>query len=50
MSDISNDLVLFNELVEVLINEEEKHPVADRIDSEKLYETIDLSLNIIRIL
>lgn len=45
MSDISNDLVLFNELVEVLINEEEKHPVADRIDSEKLYETIDLSLN-----
>jgi len=45
MSDISSDLVLFNELVEVLINEEEKHPVADRIDSNKLYDSIDLSLN-----
>jgi sulfinoalanine decarboxylase/sulfinoalanine decarboxylase/aspartate 1-decarboxylase len=45
MPDISSDLVLFNELVEVLIKEEEKHPVADRIDSEKLYESIDLSLN-----
>ncbi|MEQ9296982.1 MAG: aminotransferase class V-fold PLP-dependent enzyme [Cyclobacteriaceae bacterium] len=45
MSDISNDLVLFNELVEVLINEEEKHPVADRIDAKELYNSIDLSLN-----
>jgi sulfinoalanine decarboxylase len=44
MSDIHNDLVLFNELVEVLINEEEKNPVADRIDSDKLYDSIDLSL------
>ena len=44
MSDIRSDLVLFNELVEVLINEEEKNPVADRIDSEKLYDSIDLSL------
>ncbi|MFT4680166.1 MAG: sulfinoalanine decarboxylase [Flavobacteriales bacterium] len=45
MSDLSNDLVLFNELVEVLINEEEKHPVADRIEANKLYDSIDLSLN-----
>lgn len=45
MSDLSNDLVLFNELVEVLINEEKQHPVADRIDSNKLYDSIDLSLN-----
>lgn len=45
MSDISNDLVLFNELVEVLLNDEAQHPVADRIDSNKLYDTIDLSLN-----
>ena len=45
MSDISKDLVLFNELVEVLINEEEKHPVADRIEANKLYDSIDLSLN-----
>jgi sulfinoalanine decarboxylase/sulfinoalanine decarboxylase/aspartate 1-decarboxylase len=45
MSDISSDLVLFNELVEVLINEEQKHPVADRIEANKLYDSIDLSLN-----
>ena len=45
MSDINKDLALFNELVEVLISEEEKKPVAERIDSSKLYETIDLSLN-----
>ena len=45
MSDISNDLVLFNELVEVLLNEEEKHPVADRIESNELYDAVDLSLN-----
>ena len=45
MSTIHNDLVLFNELVEVLMNEEEKNPVAKRIDSSALYESIDLSLN-----
>ncbi|HIP32958.1 MAG TPA: aminotransferase class V-fold PLP-dependent enzyme [Crocinitomicaceae bacterium] len=45
MSEINNDLTLFNELVEVLLNEEQKNPVADRIDSEKLYDSIDLSLN-----
>lgn len=45
MSDISNDLVLFNELVDILISEEERNPVADRIDSDKLYNSIDLSLN-----
>ena len=45
MSNIQNDITLFNELVEVLINEEAKNPVAERIDSGKLYETIDLSLN-----
>jgi sulfinoalanine decarboxylase len=44
MSDISKDLALFNELVEVLINEEEQHPVADRIESNKLYDAVDLSL------
>ena len=45
MSSISNDLVLFNELVEVLISEEDKHPVAGRIDPDKLYDSLDLSLN-----
>jgi sulfinoalanine decarboxylase/sulfinoalanine decarboxylase/aspartate 1-decarboxylase len=45
MSTINNDLALFNELVEILINEEDKNPVAKRIDSSKLYNTIDLSLN-----
>jgi sulfinoalanine decarboxylase/sulfinoalanine decarboxylase/aspartate 1-decarboxylase len=45
MSKINSDLVLFNELVEVLLNEEHKHPVADRIEADKLYDTLDLSLN-----
>jgi sulfinoalanine decarboxylase len=45
MSNLNNDLVLFNELVEVLISEEDKNPVAERIDSSKLYDAIDLSLN-----
>lgn len=45
MSDISSDLALFNELVEALISEEEKNPVADRIEANKLYDSIDLSLN-----
>ena len=45
MSDINSDLGLFNELVEVLLNEEKKHPVADRIEANALYDSIDLSLN-----
>jgi glutamate/tyrosine decarboxylase-like PLP-dependent enzyme len=45
MSDLSNDLNLFNELVEVLLAEEEQHPVAERIEAEELYNTLDLSLN-----
>ena len=45
MSDINKDLALFNELAEALISEEEKNPVAKRIDSDKLYNSIDLSLN-----
>jgi len=45
MSNITNDLALFNELVEVLINEEAENPVAERIESSKLYDAIDLSLN-----
>tara|TARA_R110002073_G_scaffold14554_1_gene59267 strand:+ start:35915 stop:37297 length:1383 start_codon:yes stop_codon:yes gene_type:complete len=45
MSDINKDLALFNELAEALISEEEKNPVAERIDSNKLYDSIDLSLN-----
>jgi len=45
MPKINSDLVLFNELVEVLLNEEHKHPVADRIEADKLYNTLDLSLN-----
>jgi sulfinoalanine decarboxylase len=45
MSNIKNDLALFNELVEVLINEEAENPVAERIASSELYNAIDLSLN-----
>ncbi len=44
MSELRKDLNLFNELVELLLKEEEQHPVADRIESEKLYQSIDLSL------
>ena len=45
MSNLNSDINLFNELVEVLLKEEEKSPVAKRIDSNKLLETINLSLN-----
>ncbi len=45
MSNIKNDLSLFNELAETLIKEEEKNPVAERIEADKLYESIDLSLD-----
>lgn len=45
MPDISSDIVLFNELLNVLIQEEEEHPVAERIEGDKLFEAIDLSLN-----
>ena len=45
MSKLNNDLALFNELVEVLLNDEKNNPVADRIDPEQLYSTVDLSLN-----
>lgn len=45
MSTLHNNLALFNELVEVLINEEQQHPVAERIEANQLYDTIDLSLN-----
>lgn len=44
MSNIQNDLVLFNELVDALLNEEQQHPVADRIEAQELYSTIDLQL------
>ena len=45
MSNIKKDLILFNELVEALLNEEEKNPVAERIEANELYNSIDLSLN-----
>ena len=45
MSELKKDLVLFNELVEVLLNEEQQHPVAGRIEANALYDTVDLSLD-----
>jgi len=39
------DLKLFNELVDILLDEEQKHPVAKPIPTNKLYQTLDLSLN-----
>lgn len=44
MSELNKDLALFNELVEALIKEEQKNPVANRIEASELYNTIDLSL------
>ncbi len=45
MSELSADLILFNELAELLLNEEEKCPVAKPIAANELYNTLDLSLN-----
>ena len=45
MPTLQNNLALFNELVEILINEEQQNPVAERIEADRLYDTIDLSLN-----
>ncbi len=45
MSNINTDLTLFNELVEILLDDEKNYPVAERIDPAELYESIDLSLN-----
>ena len=39
------DLKLFNELVEFLLNEEKNNPVAKPIETHLLNETLDLSLN-----
>jgi sulfinoalanine decarboxylase/sulfinoalanine decarboxylase/aspartate 1-decarboxylase len=44
MSTIQKDLALFNELAEALLQEEQTHPVAERIEAEALYDAIDLSL------
>jgi len=43
-SKLKSDLELFNLLVEFLFNEETINPVARRIEAEKLYDTLDLSL------
>jgi glutamate/tyrosine decarboxylase-like PLP-dependent enzyme len=42
---MQNDLKLFTELVEHLVSEEKNNPVATPIDTTKLYNTLDLSLN-----
>ena len=44
MTTIKNDLELFNQLVEILINEENQNPVAERIEANQVYDTLDLSL------
>jgi sulfinoalanine decarboxylase/sulfinoalanine decarboxylase/aspartate 1-decarboxylase len=46
MSTIQRDLALFNELAEALLQEEQTHPVAERIEAEALYDAIDLSLQV----
>lgn len=42
---MDKDLKLFNELVEILLEEEQKNPVAKPIAMDKLYQTFDFSLN-----
>jgi glutamate/tyrosine decarboxylase-like PLP-dependent enzyme len=42
---MKDDLNLFNELVDLLLEEEQKHPVAKPISTEKLYHTFDFNLN-----
>lgn len=42
---MTEDLKLFNQLVELLLQEEQKHPVATPVDTDQLYEVIDLKLN-----
>ena len=44
MTTIKKDLKLFNQLAEVLISEESQNPVAERIEVNQLYDTLDLSL------
>ncbi|MEM6725910.1 MAG: aminotransferase class V-fold PLP-dependent enzyme [Bacteroidota bacterium] len=40
-----NDLKIFNEIVEVLLQEEEKTPVVKPIPATELFDTLDLDLN-----
>jgi len=42
---MNEDLKLFNELVELLLIEEQEHPVAQPIDPKSLYSTLDLELS-----
>jgi sulfinoalanine decarboxylase/sulfinoalanine decarboxylase/aspartate 1-decarboxylase len=42
---MKEDLKLFNELVEILLEEEQNQPVATPIDTRNIYDTLDLSLN-----
>jgi sulfinoalanine decarboxylase/sulfinoalanine decarboxylase/aspartate 1-decarboxylase len=44
-STLKADLDLFNQMVEILLNEEDIKPVAERIDAKELYNRLDLSLN-----
>jgi glutamate/tyrosine decarboxylase-like PLP-dependent enzyme len=39
------DLELFNELVEILLKEEQTQPVAQPVETHKLYQNLNLSLN-----
>ena len=42
---MTEDLKLFNELVELLLNDEQQNPVANPISTELLYQKLDLQLN-----
>ena len=42
---LQQDLALFNTIVEELLNEEEKNPVAPLINVEELYDKLDFRLS-----
>ena len=45
MTTIKKDLALFNALADILLNDEQQNPVAKRIESSQLFDSIDLSLS-----
>ena len=41
---MKNDIALFSELCDILLEEEQKYPVAEPIPTSKLFQTLDLEL------
>ena len=43
-SNIKEDLILFNELIDVFLKDEQKNPVSNIVSTTELYEKLDFSL------